>query len=55
MELHEGNFNKHAVNIITVYVAACIVYGNGQRLGVITQLRIEEFKKRQPFDYDTGI
>ena len=46
MELHEGNLT---------YMAACIVYGNGQCLGVITQLRIEEFKKRQSFDYDTGV
>ena len=42
-----------AVNIITAYVAACVLYDNGQRSGVITNLRIEEFQKRVPSDYDT--
>lgn len=53
-EILAGNFNKQAVNIITAYTAACILYGNGQRSGVITQLRVDEFKKREPSDYDTG-
>ena len=51
--MSEGNFNKTAVKIVTAYVAACIVYGNGQRSGVVTNLRIEEFRKRQPSDFDT--
>ena len=54
MTLHKGCFNKQAVDIITAYVAACMLYGNGQRSGVITNLKVEEFKKREPSDYDTG-
>ena len=54
MTLHKGCFNKQAVDIVTAYVAACMLYGNGQRSGVITSLRLAEFKKREPSDYDTG-
>ena len=36
------------------YVAACIVYGNGQRSEVITNLRIVEFNQCQPCDHDTN-
>lgn len=43
-----------AVNIVTAYIAACVLYENGQRSGVITNLRIGEFKKRQPCDSDTN-
>ena len=51
-ELQEGNYNKTAVDIITAYAAALLLYGNGQRSGVVTNLRIEEFIKRQPCDND---
>lgn len=53
-EILAGNFNKQAVNIITAYTATYILYGNGQYSSVITQLRVDEFKKREPFDNDTG-
>ena len=43
-------FDKAAVKILTAYVAASIVYANGQRSGVITTLRIVEFNKRQSCD-----
>ena len=52
--MSEGNFNRKAVKIVTAYVAACIIYDNGQRSGVITNLRIVEFKKRQASEYDSG-
>ena len=52
-ELQEGNYNKTVVDIITAYAAALVLYGNGQRSGVVTNLRIEEFMKRQPCDNDT--
>jgi len=52
-ELRGGNYNSKATNIITAYLAACILYGNGQRSGVITGLRIEEFLKRESSDLDT--
>lgn len=51
--MRRGDFNKMAVNILTAYVAACILYENGQRSGVITNLRIDEFQKREPSEYDT--
>lgn len=38
---------------MTAYAAACIVYGNGQRSGVITSLRIVEFNRRQPCDFES--
>ena len=53
-ELSEGNFSRKAIKIVTAYVAACILYDNGQRSGVVTNLRIVEFKKRQPSEHDTG-
>ena len=53
MVLSDGKFDKAAVRILTAYAAACILYGNGQRSGVITSLRIAEFNQRQPCDYDT--
>ena len=46
-------FDKPATKILTAYAAACIVYGNGQRSGVVTNLRIVEFNQRQPCDHDT--
>ena len=52
--LSEGRFDKQAAKIVTAYVAACIVYGNGQRSGVVTNLRIVEFNQRQPCDHDTN-
>ena len=48
--MSEGDYNNTAVNVVTAYVAAC---GNGQCSGVITNLRVEEFVKRQPSDLDT--
>ena len=51
--LNERRFDKPAAKILTAYAAAHIVYGNGQRSGVITNLRIIEFNQRQPCDYDT--
>ena len=54
MILHKGCFNKQAVDIITAYVAACMLYENRPHSGVITNLRVEEFKKRELSDYDTG-
>ncbi|XP_065906802.1 uncharacterized protein [Dysidea avara] len=50
--LGEG-FDKPAAKILTAYAAACVVYGNGQRSGVVTNLRIVEFNQRQPCDHDT--
>jgi len=35
-------------------LATCIVHRNGQRSGVITHLKIEDFKKSQSSEYDTG-
>ena len=49
--LSEG-FDKPAAKILTAYAAACIVYGNGQRSGVVTNLRIVEFNQCQPYDHD---
>jgi len=51
--LSEGRFDKPAAKILTAYAAACLLYSNGQRSGVITNLRIIEFSQRQPCDYDT--
>ena len=48
-----GKFDPVAGKILTAYAAACIVYGNGQRSGVITNLRIAEFNRRQPCDHDS--
>ena len=45
--------DQSAAKIFTAYAAACIIYGNGQRSGVVTNLRIIEFIERQPCDYDT--
>ena len=33
--------------MITAYVAAVTIYGNGQRSGVITNLTIEEYEMRE--------
>jgi len=52
-KLGEGEFDKPAAKILTAYVAACLIYSNGQRSGVVTNLRIREFNQRQPCDYDT--
>jgi len=51
--LSEGRFDKPAAKVLTAYAAACLLYSNGQRSGVITNLRIIEFNQRQPGDYDT--
>jgi len=51
--LCEGKFDKNAAKILTAYAAACLLYSNGQRSGVITSLRIIEFNQRQPCDHDT--
>ena len=51
--LSEGRFDKPAAKVLTAYAAAYLLYGNGQRSGVITNLRIIEFNQRQPGDYDT--
>ena len=50
--MQEGNHNKTVVDIITAYAAALVLYGNGQCSGLVTNLRIEEFMKRQPCDND---
>ena len=42
--------SKASVGIITAYTAASIVYGNGQRSGVITNLTIDEFNVREEGD-----
>jgi len=52
--LSEGRFHKPSAKIVTTYVAACIIYGNGQWSGVVTNLRIVEFDQRQPSDHDTN-
>ena len=46
-------FDEPAAKVLTAYVAACIIYGNGQRSGVVTSLRIAEFNRREPCDFDT--
>ena len=51
--LNDGMFDKPAAKILTAYAAACILYGNSQRSGVITNLRIIEFNGRQPCDCDS--
>jgi len=51
--LSDGKFNTTAGKVLTAYAAASLVYGNGQRSGVITNLRIAEFNRRQPCDYDS--
>ena len=38
---------KFAVDTVTVYAAAIILYGNGQRSGVITNLTISELQMRE--------
>jgi len=38
---------KTSIDIITAYAAATVVYGNGQRSGVITNLTIDEFNIRE--------
>ena len=48
-----GKFDPVAGKILTAYAAACIVYGNEQRSGVITNLRIAEFNRQQPCDHDS--
>jgi len=45
--------DQSAAKIFTAYAAACIIYGNGQRSGVVTNLRIIEVIEWQPCDYDT--
>ena len=39
--------SKTSIDIITAYAAATVVYGNGQRSGVITNLTIDEFNIRE--------
>jgi len=51
--MSEGRFDKPAAKVLTAYAAACLLYSNGQRSGVITNLRIIEFNHRQPGDFDT--
>jgi len=51
--LNDKKFDECAAKVLTAYAAACIVYGNGQRSGVITNLRIVEFNRRQPCDFDS--
>jgi len=51
--LSGGRFDQPAAKIFTAYAAACIIYGNGQRSGVITNLRIIEFIQRHSCDYDS--
>ena len=51
-DVANGNLTKAAVNIITVYAAAALLYGNSQRFGVITNLTIEEFNIREDGDDD---
>ena len=38
---------KFAVDTVTAYAAAIILYGNGQRSGVITNLTISELQMRE--------
>ena len=40
------------MNIITLYAAAALLYGNGQRFGVIKNLTIEEFNIREDGNND---
>lgn len=51
-DISNNDFNKTAVSIITAYAAATIVYGNGQRSGVINNLTIEEYRLREEGDND---
>jgi len=51
--LNQGSFDKTAAKVLTAFAAACLLYSNGQRSGVITSLRIIEFNQRQPCDHDT--
>ena len=39
--------SKFAIDTVTAYAAAIILYGNGQRSGVITNLTIMEFQMRE--------
>ena len=39
--------SKFTIDTVTAYAAAIILYGNGQRSGVITNLTISEFQMRE--------
>lgn len=47
-----GNFSKEYVDTVTAYAAAIILYGNGQRSGVISNLTISEFELREEEEND---
>ena len=46
-EVKRGNFIKQHTDAVTAYAAAMILYGNGQRSGVISNLTIGEFELRE--------
>ena len=45
--ISKGNCDNTSIDVITAYTAAAIVYGNGQRSGVITNLTIAEYEMRE--------
>ena len=51
-DISSGNINKTAASIVTAYAAVTIVYGNGQRSGVINNLTIEEYQLREEGEND---
>ena len=51
-KVRRSNFEKQYVDTVTAYAAAVMLYGNGQRSGVISNVTISEFQLREEEEDD---